>query len=203
MTLPPNHRFMIGDMYFETGRQINIKNQKLIGIYGKKESSEEFKEFDFLLDREVSVPAAIFGEKPEVNDALYLVSNDLPEAGSETIFYFNLQERFNRNPLKKNTENVFSKIKWECYTESGWEEMRVRDTTNSFLLSGEVRMWIPEGAALCHAKKVQFKQGINPPYRHGGTSWGRQGVRRWLRMAPSGAGRGLVPEEEARRWPIR
>ena len=149
VTLPTNHRFMIGDMYFETDRVVEIDDRKLIGIYGKKESEGEFKSFDQLLDRETKVPVAVFGEKPEAGDELYLVANNLPKGGSETVFYFRLRERFNRNRLPAHAENTFASIKFECYCEDGWQEINVRDNTNAFLTSGEIRMWIPENAARC------------------------------------------------------
>lgn len=155
MTLPSNHKFQIGDMFFETDRQIEISDRRLVGIFGKKVDEEEFKNFDFLSDREVTVPASIFGEKPVAGDELYLIANELPPAGTETIFYFRLRERYNRNPMGKHTENAFASIRWECYTDDGWEEMRVRDATNAFLMSGEVRMWIPENAAVCSDAPVE------------------------------------------------
>ncbi len=146
VVLPTNHRFMIGNMVFETDRQVEIDDRKIIGVYGKKVSAEEFTPFDMLLDRETKVPASVFGEKPLAGDELYIVSNNLPPEGAETIFYFTLRERYNRNPMLAHSVNTFASIRWECYTSRGWVEMKVRDATNAFLSSGEVRMWIPENA---------------------------------------------------------
>ncbi|MBO6215230.1 MAG: hypothetical protein J6N76_06810, partial [Lachnospiraceae bacterium] len=146
VVLPANHRFVIGDMIFETDRPIEIDDRRILGVYGKKVDADSYTLFTEVLDRETKVPEAIFGEKPVEGDELYIITNDLPPAGSETVFYFRLRERFNRNPLSAHTENTFASIKWECYTEKGWEELKVRDATNAFLNSGEVRMWIPEGA---------------------------------------------------------
>jgi hypothetical protein len=36
VVLPTNHRFMIGNMVFETDRQVEIDDRKIIGVYGKK-----------------------------------------------------------------------------------------------------------------------------------------------------------------------
>ncbi len=155
VVLPANHRFKIGDMYFETDRTIEVDDRKLIGIFAKKVSEEDFTSLDMLLDRETKVPAAIFGEKPLVGDELYLVSNNLPPAGSETVFYFTLRERYNRNPMRIQSENTFASIRWECYTANGWVEMKVRDATNAFLNSGEIRMWIPEEAAKCSETPIE------------------------------------------------
>ncbi len=146
VTLPANHRFMIGDMFFETDRVIEIDDRKITGIFGKKASGDEYISFDHLMDRETKVPTAVFGEKPIEGDEMYLISNKLPPQGSETVFYFSLRERYNRNRFTANSVNSFASIKWECYTDAGWVEMKVRDGTNAFLSSGEIRMWIPSGA---------------------------------------------------------
>ncbi len=148
VTLPPNHRFMIGDLSFETNRRIDIDDRHLLGIYGKKVEETDYRDFAQLLDREIKVPMLIFGKKPMVGDTLYMVANRLPDAGKEVIFYFSLKERFNRNPLTARTPNTFASLEWECFTESGWQKMDVRDNTNAFLSSGEVRLWIPKGAAV-------------------------------------------------------
>ena len=148
VTLPANHRFLIGDLCFETERTIEIDDRRLLGVYGKACNRDKFDDFEFLLDIETKVPAAIFGQKPVAGDAFYMVANSLPAAGSEVIFYFTLQERFNRNPMRAHIENSFASIRWECFTTHGWEEIRVRDATNAFLTSGEVRMWMPEDAAV-------------------------------------------------------
>ena len=148
MVFYPNHRFMIGDLSFETNRRIELDDFKLLGIVGYKEESEEYTQMDSLLDREATVPVRIFGNKPKEGDALYLVANRFPEAGKETIFYFNLKERINRNPITERMENTFAAVEWECYTEDGWKKIDVRDNTNAFLMSGEVKLWIPEGAAV-------------------------------------------------------
>ena len=65
---------MIGDMYFETDRAIEIDDRRLIGIYGKKAGADEYDDFAMLIDRETSIPAAVFGEKPIEGDELYTLS---------------------------------------------------------------------------------------------------------------------------------
>ncbi len=145
-SLPPNHSFRIGSLTYETNRRLEIDDFHLVGIYGYKEDTGEFSDYSSLLDQETTVPIRIFGNQPRENDALYLVANKLPDSGRETIFYFTLQERYNRNPISERMENTFAAVEWECYTQDGWESIDVRDNTNAFLMSGEVKLWIPEGA---------------------------------------------------------
>ncbi len=155
VTLPQNYRFMIGDISFETNRTVEIADRRVIGVYGKKADSDEFKNFDFIYDRETQIPASIFGENPQVGDALYIVTNDVTPPGKETQFYFTLQERFNRNPRTVRSVNSFATIRWECFCEDGWKEIDVRDGTDAFLMSGEVKMWLPEKAAECDETPVR------------------------------------------------
>ena len=147
VTLPSNHKFRIGDITFETNRTTELKDYRVLGVYGKKDGEESYDSFNFLLDHETRVPALIFGEKPVAGDMLYIVTNELPSPGSETTFYFTLQERYNRNPMDPRMENTFAQIRWECYTEKGWQKMDVRDSTNAFLMSGEVKIWMPSSPA--------------------------------------------------------
>ncbi len=148
VSLPANHKFRIGDIVFETNRMTELRDYRILGIYGKKDGEESFTAFDMLLDKETRVPALIFGEKPVAGDMLYLITNALPAPGSETTFYFTLQERYNRNPMDPRMENTFAQIRWECLTESGWVQMDVRDNTNAFLMSGEVKLWMPTSPAV-------------------------------------------------------
>ena len=149
--LPVNHKFRIGDIVFETNRPTEIRDFRITGIYGlKSDEDSEFTDFNFLLDRETRVPAMIFGEKPAADDKLYIITNDLPAPSAETTFYFTLQERYNRNPMDPHMENTFAQIRWECLTETGWQKMDVRDNTHAFLMSGEVKLWMPSSpAAVC------------------------------------------------------
>ena len=86
--IPANHKFRIGDICFETNREISIANQRLIGIYGKKGTEgSEYLDFSFLSDRETKLPALIFGEQPKASDAIYFIANELPEPGKELTFF--------------------------------------------------------------------------------------------------------------------
>ncbi|MCR5054144.1 MAG: baseplate J/gp47 family protein [Lachnospiraceae bacterium] len=152
-TLPANHKFRLGSMVFETNKDTRIMDSHITGIYGYKQSEsaeteeEKYTDFTFLIDREVKVPALIFGDHPTKGDALYFVVNNLPDPGEEITFFITMRERFNRNPLDGRTERLFADVVWECYTEKGWEPMDARDNTNAFIMSGEVKLWMPDSYA--------------------------------------------------------
>ncbi|MCR5654164.1 MAG: baseplate J/gp47 family protein [Lachnospiraceae bacterium] len=156
ITVPANHKFRIGDIVFETNREIVLNDQRILGIYSKKSDKDaKFMDFSYLTDRETHVPALIFGEKPAEGDCLYFIANALPDPGKELQFFFTLRERYNRNPMDGRTEKLFADIVWECFTDKGWQAMDVRDNTNAFLRSGEIRMWMPEDYAAVYTEMPQ------------------------------------------------
>ncbi len=142
VTLPNGQRFILGDLVYETRRQILAGDCHLTGIYSY--NGEEFRNLSFLLDREYRVPAKVFGEKPKAGDAVYFFSDALPEKEKETSFYIEIDPINNRNPVEDRSENRFASLKWECYTGDGFEEIKVRDYTGAFLYSGEVKLKMPE-----------------------------------------------------------
>ena len=146
--IPANHKFTIGELVFETNREIILEDRRILGVYGKKASEESgYEDFGFLTDKETRLPALIFGEKPAEGDCLYFIANKLPEPGKELTMYFTISERINRNPFDQNTDRLFADIEWEAFCDTGWVKLDVRDSTSAFLQSGEVRLWMPESPA--------------------------------------------------------
>ena len=152
--IPANHKFKIGDICFETNREIPVADERLIGVYGQKSGGnpEEYHDFSFLCDRETKIPALIFGDNPKVGDSIYFVSNSLPAPGKELTYFATLQTSVGRNPFDGRTEKVFAEIEWECFTTEGWKKLDVRDNTSAFLMDGEIRMWMPMEEAEVYTK---------------------------------------------------
>ncbi len=144
LTLQSGTRFMLGGMVFETNR-VNELGGRLEAAYA--EDKDGTRNLSFITRQDVPVGVAVFGEKPEAGNAIYLVASDLPEAGRELILYVTIQERVKRNPVDDRVENIFASLRWECFTDTGFVEIKARDFTGCFLNSGEIRLRIPEGAA--------------------------------------------------------
>ena len=143
--LPANQPFYLGDLTFETNRRIRLPGYSLTGVYGQHDGS--FQDYSYLIDDDIPKTAMIFGETPGEGDCVYFTADRLPEPGEEMIFYMTLANRFNRNPYEEKGNNTFANLVWECYTENGYEPMNVADYTSCFLVSGEVRMRMPNTAA--------------------------------------------------------
>ena len=143
--LQANQPFYLGDLTFETNRRIRLAGYSLTGVYGQHDGS--FQDYSYLINDDIPKAAMIFGETPGEGDCVYFTADRLPEPGEEMIFYMTLANRFNRNPYEEKGNNTFADLVWECYTGNGYEPMNVADYTSCFLVSGEVRMRMPNTAA--------------------------------------------------------
>lgn len=143
--LQANQPFYLGDLTFETNRRMRIGGYSLTGVYGQHDGS--FQDYSYLINDDIPKAAMIFGETPCEGDCVYFTADRLPEPGEEMIFYMTLANRFNRNPYEEKGNNTFADLVWECYTGNGYETMNVADYTSCFLVSGEVRMRMPNTAA--------------------------------------------------------
>ncbi len=140
--IPANQKFMVGDLCFETNRSLELKPYHVTGVWGMRD--DRWYDCSYLLDREVSVPAYIFGEKPKRGDSLWFTLDGLPEPGEEILFSMTVADRHNRNPFMEKGNNTFADMRWECFTGDGFVKMHTKDYTGCFLVSGEVRMRLPD-----------------------------------------------------------
>lgn len=143
--LQANQPFYLGDLTFETNRRMRLGGYSLTGVYGQHDGS--FQDYSYLINDDIPKAAMIFGETPGEGDCVYFTADRLPDPGEEMIFYMTLANRFNRNPYEEKGNNTFADLVWECYTGNGYEPMNVADYTSCFLVSGEVRMRMPNTAA--------------------------------------------------------
>lgn len=136
--IPSGQRFTVGNLSYETNREFTIYGNRIIGVYGKHKG--QLKDYSVLLDRDIPLEIPVFSDKPEKGMELYIVIDDNHELPEEINFYFDLSEYGHRNRTKG--VNLFSDIKWQCYTGKGFTDIKCSDNTGSFLTSGEVRFKI-------------------------------------------------------------
>ena len=151
--LPANQKFTLGDLCFETNKAINLRPWEITGIFSI--CGEAKREFSYLTQREVNIPAVIFGEEPKEGDSLYFVTDGLPDEGEEVIFYITVADSKSRNPFSDKGKNSFARIRWECYTKEGYLPMQVKDNSCCFLVSGELRMRIPAKPEICQEEGIE------------------------------------------------
>lgn len=146
LLLPANQPFYLGELCYETNRSTRLPACRLTGVYSMREDKKQ--DVSCLLDREIRVPACVFGEHPKSGFCLWLTADGMPEPGEEIIFYVTAADRHNRNPFGEKQDHTFSRILWECYTEEGFVPMHVRDETGGLLVSGELKMRLPRERAV-------------------------------------------------------
>lgn len=146
--IPSGQRFRLGDMFFETNKDFSLRGNKLAGIYSKWK--EEITDYSYLLDVNYPVAGSVFTEHPKVGMELYLVLEEIADAGEDLIFYVKLEEKAKRNAFEG--KNMFAYIQWQVYTESGFTDVRCKDATGNFLTSGEISFHMPKEAAAVYRR---------------------------------------------------
>ena len=130
--LPADQKFMVGGLCYETNRGIEITDSHIIGLYRKQE--EVVQDLSYVLDPQISMLARIFGKKPKNQTELYIVMDKPLLPGEQGIIHVDVVSDYGRNPFTKEQKCMFAKLKWECFCETGFEEMEVEDGTVGFLM---------------------------------------------------------------------
>ena len=141
--IPSGQRFRIGDMFFETNRDVSLTGNKVIGIYTKWK--DEIMDYSYILDENYPVAGAVFTEQPNAGMELYLVLEKKVNPGDDLIFYIQLAEGYQRNTFEG--KNMFAEIQWQIYTGRGFVDVRCKDGTGSLLSSGEISFHLPKQEA--------------------------------------------------------
>ncbi len=139
--IPADQRFMVGDISFETTLPRHVTASHLVGLYSRSEKG--LCDLRYILDKDVTLQAKVFGNPPREGTELYFVM-DTPLKGGETgTIYVNTAESYERNPFEKDGDLSFAEISWECYTEEGFVPMKVLDGTCGFIRSGYMKFRQP------------------------------------------------------------
>ena len=142
--IPSGQRFRLGNLFFETNKDFFLRGNQLIGIYSKWQ--DEIKDYSFLLDKNFPVSGEIFTEHPMAGMELYLVMDGIAEPGDDLLFYVSLAGKNYRNAFEGR--NLFAQIQWQLYTEKGFVDIKCKDGTGSFLISGELSFHMPAQKAV-------------------------------------------------------
>ena len=152
--LMPGQRLRIGDLFFETNRETPIGVGRITDVFSK--IGNDFFDISYILDREISVPAMLFGEKPKVGNSVYFLMEGDFSSIREIIFYVRMIGSKNRNRTVDRTEHIFADIDWECYTDKGFVNVNARDYTSAFVNSGEIRVALADSSpAICDDAPVK------------------------------------------------
>lgn len=141
--LPAGERFLAGDISFETTQQVHLGAGRITGVFSRTACGTT--DLSYVLDRNVTFGAKVFGESALAGSALWLVMEEAPQEGEEKVVYAVVGGREDRAPFRKGKEVSFAEICWECHTEKGFVPMQVEDDTHGFLADGRLRLTQPKG----------------------------------------------------------
>ncbi len=140
--LRAGQRFHIGDLCFETNKDISVGCGRITDVFAC--SGGEFRDISYVLDKEISVPAKLFGDSPKAGNSVYFIIDGDIAALKEIILYIKMVEKSYRNKTVDRLEHIFADLEWECYTAEGFVKISARDFTNAFVNSGEIRVALPD-----------------------------------------------------------
>lgn len=142
--IPSGQKFQIGDMFFETNRDVSLRGNKILGVYTKW--NDEITDYSYILDENYPVAGAVFTEQPKAGMELYLVMEKKVNPGDDLIFHIRLAESYKRNAFEE--KNLFADLQWQIYTGRGFVDVRCKDGTGSLLTSGEISFHLPKQEAV-------------------------------------------------------
>lgn len=139
--LPEGHRLWSGTIPFETTGPVALSPWGLAAVYAEDGDSQ--RDVTRLLDPTTEPVAYPFGKKPEPGSCLTCVLSGVPEMGEPLRLWFQVAEEELRTPFTDQTEiPAFSRVRWQYWTESGWQDAPAQDETLGFLRSGCVTLWL-------------------------------------------------------------
>ena len=140
--LKSGERFHLGDLCFETNKETLVGHSKLIGVCSY--DGKKYTDLSYCLDRDITIPAKIFGTSPKAGNCVYFMIDKDPSKYREMIFYIGSAGGRNRNRTEDRTEHIFADIDWDIYTAGGFVPVTVKDYTSAFVNSGEIRIPLTE-----------------------------------------------------------
>ncbi len=142
--LPEGWRLWSGNTSFETVSTVEMQPWGLAAVYGERNGV--CRDLTQLLDSKAEAIAYPFTREPAEGDALVCVLSGVPEVGEPLYLWFQAAEEDLRTPFGDGREiPVFSRVRWQYYTASGWQDARAEDETIGFLRSGAVCLYLENG----------------------------------------------------------
>ncbi|MCL1822991.1 MAG: baseplate J/gp47 family protein [Oscillospiraceae bacterium] len=142
LKLTAGEKLSAGGLCFETEEPVDLTSWGIKAVYTLPDIRESvYKDITYLLERSVKTSAYAFGKPVKNNSAIYFVFDKFPQ--EELLMSVQVKDEGKRNPFGE--ENIiFADIIWQCFTENGWTNVEASDETRGFLLSGVIKIKLPE-----------------------------------------------------------
>lgn len=153
--LPEGTRLWSGTIPFETEQTIALNPWGLAAVYVGSEVGEH--EVTRLLDPATETTAYPFGRQPQSGNRLTCVLSGVPEVGEPLRLWAQVAEEELRTPFDDAAQIPdFAKVRWQYWTENGWEDAKAEDETSGFLRSGCITLRL-EGALPAQRKDAPIQ----------------------------------------------
>ena len=138
--LRAGHQLWSGTIPFETESEIVLQPWGLKAVYVC--SKEHKRDVTRLLDRGTEMVTYPFGRVPEEENSFVCVLSGIPEMGEPVRLWLQVAQEELRTAFQDEEEiPTFSKVRWQYYTNLGWQDARFEDDTIGLLRSGAVTLW--------------------------------------------------------------
>ena len=142
--LDREHLLWSGTIPFEAEEEILLQPWGLESVYAGSPEGE--RDVTRLLDPARDGAAYPFGRRPQAGNTLTCVLSGTPEVGEALYLWLQVAQEELRNPFDEKTELPhFSQVRWQYYTDQGWQDARTEDETAGMLRSGLVKLWLEHG----------------------------------------------------------
>lgn len=137
-----NQPFHAGSLCFETNRMSHVGANQIIGLFA--DGPFGIADLSHVIRREDAAGITIFGDNPQAGQSLYIVTDGMEHDGEELIVYAEMEQRAQRTLTDGRKLPGMAVIEWQCYTQEGFTNIKSRDATGGFLVSGAVRFCLPK-----------------------------------------------------------
>ncbi len=137
--LQEGFRLWSGGIPFELEQTMALSPWGLAGIFAGTDNGE--RDLTRLLDPLTESVAYPFGQQPQSGNHLLCVLSGIPEVGEPLRLWAQVADEELRTPFEDETQIPdFADIRWQYWTESGWQDAEAEDETMGFLRSGSITL---------------------------------------------------------------
>jgi len=135
LNLPPYYKFNADTLVYETSKIEKHKPWGIATVYS--DNGSVCTDITTLLDRGMTTGTAVFGAPARAGSYFCCILSGQPDFSKRVSLYARVIDDPRRNPFDDGSP-AFAELVWQLYTEDGWADLTVHDTTRGLLASGAI-----------------------------------------------------------------
>lgn len=128
--LPANQQFRAGDISFETTFATTVPASRFTGVFG--EDMDGIHDYSNILDRDVRLPAYVFGRKPQAKEKLYLVMDAPIPPGKKGLYGWKWMSSFSGIHMNMVFPSVLQNCNGNAIRKKALCQWRLRTARTDF-----------------------------------------------------------------------